>query len=87
MHIPDTSRDSTLEIHTDASAKALSGMLYQRVGSVLHPYAFHSRRLSPAEENYSATDHELLAIVDTLHNFRHYVHGTNFVVRTDHAPL
>ena len=54
---------------------------------MLRPCAYHSRRLSPSEENYSATDHELLAIVDTLRNFRHYVHGTTFVVETDHAPL
>lgn len=53
----------------------------------MRPCAFHSRRLSPAEENYSATDRELLAIVDTLRAFRHYVHGTSFIVRTDHAPL
>ena len=54
---------------------------------MLRPYAHHSRCLSPSEENYSATDRELLAIVDTLHTFRRYVHGTTFVVKTDHAPL
>ena len=54
---------------------------------MLRPCAYHSRRLSPSEENYSATDRELLAIVDTLRTFRHYVHGTTFVVKTDHAPL
>ena len=87
LHIPDTSCDNTLEIHTDASSKALSGVLFQRVNSVLRPCAYHSRRLNAAEENYSATDRELLAIVDTLRTFRHYVHGTNFIIKTDHAPL
>ena len=28
LHIPDPKCDNTLEIHTDASAKALSGVLY-----------------------------------------------------------
>ena len=87
LRIPDCTLDDSFELHTDASAKALSGVLYQKVQSQLRPCAFHSRRLNKAEENYSATDRELLAIVDSLRAFRHYLHGLQFVVRTDHAPL
>ena len=75
------------ELHTDASAKALSGVLYNQIGTVLRPVAFHSRRFAAAEENYSATDRELLAIVDSLQHFRHYLCGLEFIVRTDHAAL
>ena len=53
----------------------------------LAPIAFHLRRLKAAEENYSATDREMLAIVDSLRHFRHYVAGLPLTVRTDHAPL
>ena len=54
---------------------------------MLRPVAYHSRRFSAAEENYSATDRELLAIVDSLRHFRHYLCGLQFIVRTDHAAL
>ena len=54
---------------------------------MLRPVAYHSRWFSAAEENYSATDCELLAIVDSLRHFRHYLCGLQFIVRTDHAAL
>lgn len=77
-----------MEVHTDASNQALSGILYQRNSkNILCPIAFHSRRLKSAEQNYSATDREMLAIVDSLRQFRHYIQGLEFTVRTDHAPL
>lgn len=87
LHIIDYSSSGKLELHTDASAKALGGVLYQEVSGKLKPIAFHSRRFKPAEENYSATDHEMLAIIDNLRHFRHYVAGLPLTVRTDHAPL
>ena len=49
--------------------------------------AFYSRRLNSAEENYSATDRELLAIIASLKYFCHYVSGLDFTVLTDHQPL
>ena len=75
-------------MHTDASGSAISGILYTRdKTNALHPVAFHSYRLKPAEERYSATDRELLAIVDLLRVFRHYVSGLKFLVKMDHKPL
>ena len=53
----------------------------------MRPVAYHSRRFKPAEENYSATDREMLAIVDSLRHYRHYIAGLPLTVRTDHAPL
>ena len=49
--------------------------------------AFYSRRLNSAEENYSATDRELLAIIASLKHFCHYMSGLDFMVLTDHQPL
>ena len=87
LHILDYASAGKLELHTDASAKALGGVLYQEVEGKLKPVAFHSRHFKSAEENYSATDREMLAIVDSLRHFRHYVSGLPITVRTDHAPL
>ena len=54
LHIIDYTTDAPLELHTDASGKALGGVLYQRVSdnngrSVLKPVAFHSRNFKSAE--------------------------------------
>ena len=58
---PNFDVDFTLE--TDASVKGLGAVLSQYQGDgVLHPVAFASRSLSPAERNYSVTDLETLLL-------------------------
>ena len=37
----------------------------------------------PAEQHYHITEQELLAVVDTLGVFRHYLEGISFTVVTD----
>ena len=44
-------------------------------------------RLNQAQQNYSATDREMLAIVEALRFWQHLLHGLEFKVRTDHKPL
>ncbi|KAI4902898.1 hypothetical protein NFI96_020356 [Prochilodus magdalenae] len=39
------------------------------------------------ERNYCVTRRELLAVVAGLRHFRHYLYGTPFLLRTDHAAL
>ena len=88
LHLIDYSAGSgSLELHTDASNVALSGVLFQRVNGVNKPVAFYSRKLNGAEQNYSATDREMLAIVASLRHFRHYIQGLPISVHTDHAAL
>lgn len=41
----------------------------------LHPYAFFSRCLSPAERNYDVGNRELLALVLALQEWRHWLEG------------
>ena len=52
---------ATFELHTDASGFAIGAVLYQKIDGKLHPVAFHSRKLGPAEKNYHTTDQEMLA--------------------------
>ena len=88
LHLIDYGPDAgPIELHTDASDKALSGVLFQKVDGVNRPVAFYSRWFNSAEENYSATDRELLAIIASLKHFCHYVSGMVFTVLTDHQPL
>jgi hypothetical protein len=52
-----------------------------------HPVAFESRKLSSAENNYPVHERRLLAIVYALKEWRPYLHGSRFVIKTDHHPL
>jgi len=49
--------------------------------------AFWSGKWNAAQQNYPVHEQELLALVETLKRFRGVLHGTQFVVRTDHKAL
>ncbi len=55
----------------------------------MHPCAFFSRRLSPAERNYDISNKELLAVRLALGEWRHWLEGSAqpFLVWTDHKNL
>jgi len=76
-------------VETDASDYALGCILSQYHGKRLHPVAFHSCKLSPAERNYDIHDKALLAIVVTFMEWGHYLEGTEkpVTVYTDHQNL
>ena len=48
---------------------------------------FWSGKWNSAQQNYPVHELELLALVETLKRFRGILHGTKFVVRTDHKTL
>jgi len=57
-----------------------------RVGLNL-PISYISKTLNKAEANYNTTERELLAIVWTIKQFRHYIFGHKFYIVTNHRPL
>ena len=71
----------------DASDVGIGAVLEQEDADGCHPIAFASRKLSGAEQNYPVHERELLAIVYALKEWRTYLHGSRFVIRTDHHPL
>jgi transposase InsO family protein len=84
--------DPTKPIHleTDASDFAIAGILSQTGDDgFLHPIAFHSRKMVPAECNYEIYDKELLAIVDSFKIWRHYLEGNPHPIEIfcDHKNL
>ena len=78
--LPDFSKPFT--VVTDASELGIGAVLLQED----HPVAFESRKLSSAEQAYSTTDKEMLAVVHALRTWRCYLEGVCFTVITDHNP-
>ena len=74
-------------LDTDASSHGIGAVLSQIQGGVEKPLAYSSRSLSKSERNYCTTRRELLAIVEFTKQHRHYLEGSKFLTRTDHAPL
>ena len=89
--------DPTLKtiLATDASDYAVSGILFQRhldpakpdCRCTLHPVAFLSEKISPAECNYGIGDKELLTIMACLEKWHMYLHGVPFLIYMDHHNL
>eukprot|EP00957_Ditylum_brightwellii_P080828 6148429-Ditylum_brightwellii.AAC.1 len=49
--------------------------------------AFYSRKLNNAKKNYMATEQELLAIIETLKDFKNILLGQQIRVYTNHKNL
>jgi hypothetical protein len=71
------------QIATDASGTGLGAVLMQND----RPVAYAARSLTPAEQNYSTIEKELLAVVFALQRFHFYTAGQPVEIRTDHQPL
>ncbi len=72
-----------LEIYTEASSTQLGAVITQ----VNRHIAFFSRKLSKTQQKYSVTEIELLAIVETLKEFKGMLWGHDIKVYTDHKNL
>ena len=84
----DHSKRSYVEV--DSSDYVHGGVLSQPDDKgILHPVAFFSRKLSPAECNYEIYDKELLAIVSAFEHWRPELEGTEIPIKvlTDHKAL
>ncbi|KAJ9534101.1 hypothetical protein QJQ45_002104 [Haematococcus lacustris] len=81
LRIPDISKP--FQVYCDASLQGVGAVLMQDG----HPLAYLSKKLSPAEKNYSTGEQELLAIVTACKEWRCYLEGVPFTLYTDHRPL
>ncbi|QQP56676.1 Uncharacterized protein FKW44_001419, partial [Caligus rogercresseyi] len=76
-----------LYLTTDASPIGLGAILSNVVDGIDRPIAFASRKLTPAERNYSQIDREATGIIFGLNRFERYLLGRHFAIKSDHKPL
>ena len=74
-------------IYSDAFDTAIRVVLGQRDGQLPYAIYYISKKLSPAELNYTVTEKEFLAIVYSINKFRHYITGYPTFVHTDHSAI
>ncbi|EFQ98660.1 hypothetical protein MGYG_08943, partial [Nannizzia gypsea CBS 118893] len=83
-----------IRVETDASTFACGAVLsqpYEEEGRKpeWHPVAFWSKKLDDTQKGYGTPDQEMLAIVKSFEQWRHYLEGAQHTVQvlTDHHNL
>ena len=71
----------------DASGVGIGAVLSVERDKEELPVGFFSKKLSPSEQKYSATELECLAVVKAIDHFAVYLWGRPFTVVTDHRAL
>ena len=84
--VPDSTKPYFL--HSDASEFAIGATLSQLDDKgQLRLVTCRSRKLLHAERNYPVHEKEMLALIDSLKRWRHYLLGAQIKVRTDNTAL
>src|SRR5882724_1283006 len=83
--------DNPIVVETDASDYAIAAIISQISpdDGDIHPIAFYSRSMQPAELNYEIYDKELLAIFEAFRQWRNYLEGSTHIILmlSDHKNL
>ena len=75
------------EIMCDASDFAMGAVLGQKDEKVFKAIYYASKTFNEAQENYSTTEKEMLAIVFACEKFRPYILGSHVIIHTDHVAI
>ena len=74
-------------LDTDASAVGVGAVLSQIQDGKERVISYYSKTMDQHERNYCVTRKELLAVVMAVKQFKPYLYGRPFTLRTDHASL
>ena len=79
--------DQGFEVMCDNSDFAMGAVSGQRKEKIFRAIYYASRTFNEAQENYSTTEKEMLAIVFACEKFKPYTMGSHVIVHTDHAAI
>ncbi|CAH1415271.1 unnamed protein product [Lactuca virosa] len=79
LKLPDYSKPFLVQ--TDGSDFAIGGFWIQEE----HLMAYESRKLNETEQRYHVHDKEMIAIINCLRVWRHYLLGSWFIIQTDNV--
>ncbi|GJT61329.1 putative nucleotidyltransferase, ribonuclease H [Tanacetum coccineum] len=75
------------ELMCDANDYAVGAVLGQRSEKYFQPIYYASKTMTEAQENYTTTEKELLAVVFAFDKFRQYLILSKTIVYTNHSAL
>ncbi|GKF45038.1 reverse transcriptase domain-containing protein [Tanacetum coccineum] len=75
------------ELMCDASDFVVGVVLGKKDGKIYQPIYFASKTLNPAQQKYTVTEKELMAVVFAFEKFRSYLILSKTIVRIDHSAL
>ena len=85
MLTPNWNND--FEIMCDASDYAMGAVLGQRIEKIFKVIYYAIKTFNEAQENYSTTENEMLAMVFACEKFRPYILGSHVIIHTNHAAI
>ena len=78
----DSCIGACLTQHCETDVKDIYGVNYNE-----KPMYFLSHRLSKTQKKWSVIEKEAFALHFALQKLDHYLHGAEFIIKTDHKPL
>ena len=79
--------NSEFEIMCDVSDYAMGAVLGQKAGKMFRVIYYAIKTFNEAQENYSTTKKEMLAMVFACENFRPYILGSHVIIHANHAAI
>ena len=80
--------DSEYLLDCDCSGYGLGAVLSQKQDGAESVISYYSKSLTKAGRNYCVTRRELLAVVNAVKHYHHYLYGApKFTIPTDHSAL
>ena len=74
-------------LDTDASNSGIGAVLSQVQEGTEKVISYASKKLNQHQIRYNVTRRELLAVITFINQFKHYLLGKPFLLRTDHGSL
>ena len=71
----------------DANDYAMGAVLGQRTEKILRAIYYTSKTFNEAQENYSTTEKEMLAMVFAREKSRPHILGSHVIIHTDYAAI